>query len=126
MQLMLLFAIVALVVSAIGVYGVSSYAVEARRTEFGIRMALGASRRGVLWLALHEGTLVAATGAFVGLPLALLLAWRLGDLLYATAPYDPLTISAVLGALLVTAFAASFAPARRATLVDPAKAMRGD
>jgi predicted permease len=126
MQLMLVFALVALVVSAIGVYGVSAYAMEARRSEFGIRMALGASQRGVLWLALQEGAVVAAVGVVGGLPLALLLAWRLGDLLYATAPYDPLTIGIVVGALLLTAFVASLGPARRAALVDPARTMRGD
>ena len=124
MQLMLVFALVALVVSGIGVYGVSAYAMEARRHEFGIRMALGASRRGVLWLALRDGTSVAVVGAVVGVPLALGLASRLRDLLYATAPYDPLTLAVVLGALVLVVFAASLVPARRATLVDPAKAMR--
>jgi len=126
MQLMLAFALVALVVSAIGVYGVSAYAMEARRHEFGIRMALGASRRGVLWLALRDGANVAGIGAVVGLPLALLLAWRVRDLLFSTSPYDPLTLGVVLGAMVVVVFAASLAPARRATLVDPAKAMRAD
>lgn len=126
MQLMSVFALVALVVSAIGVYGVSAYAMEARRREFGIRMALGAPRRRVLWLALRDGATVAAVGAISGAPLALILAWRLRDLLYATAPYDPLTLGAVLGALCVVVLVASFAPARRATLVDPARAMRAD
>jgi predicted permease len=126
MQLMLAFAVVALLVSAIGVYGVSAYGMEARRHEFGIRMALGASPGGVLWLALQDTARVAVVGAVVGLPLALLLAWRLRDLLYATAPYDPLTVVTATGALLLAALAASLAPARRATMVDPAKAMRAD
>ena len=124
MQLMLVFALVALVVSAVGVYGVSAYAIEARRHEFGIRMALGASRGGVLWLALRDGTRVAGAGAIVGLPLALLLAWRVRDLLYSTPPYDPLTVAVGLGTLVLVVLAASLVPARRATLVDPAKAMR--
>ncbi len=126
MQLMSAFAIVALIVSAIGVYGVSAYAVEARRHEFGIRMALGASRRGVLWLALREGAGVAIAGALAGIPLALLLAWRVRDLLYATAPYDPLIVGAVVSVLLLAAFASSLAPAHTATRVDPARAMRSE
>jgi predicted permease len=124
LQLMLMFAIVALLVSAIGVYGVSAYATEARRREFGIRMALGASRRGVLWLALREGASVAVVGAVIGVPLAWLLATRLRDLLFEVAPFDPLTIGAVVAALLLVVFAASLIPARRATLIDPARTMR--
>jgi hypothetical protein len=95
-------------------------------TNSGFRMALGAPRRSVIWLALRDSANVAAFGAAAGIPLALLLAWRLRDLLYSTAPYDPLTLGVVLGALLVVVFVASLAPARRATLVDPATAMRAD
>jgi hypothetical protein len=126
MQLMAVFALAALVVSAIGVYGVSAYAMEARRQEFGIRIALGASRCGVLWLALRDGANAAAFGAIVGVPLALVLAWRLRDLFYSTVPYDPVTLAVVLAGLSLVVLAASLAPARRATLVDPAKAMRAD
>ena len=126
MQLMAVFALAALVVSAIGVYGVSAYAMEARRQEFGIRLALGASRRGVLWLALGDSANVAVFGTMIGVPLALVLAWRLRDLFYSTAPYDPLTLAVVLGTLSLVVFAASLVPARRATLVDPARAMRSD
>ena len=97
MQMMLVFALVALVVSAIGVYGVSAYATEARRREFGIRIALGASQRGVLWLALRDGANAAAIGALAGFPLALLLASQLRDMLYDVTPFDPLTVGAVLG-----------------------------
>jgi ABC-type antimicrobial peptide transport system permease subunit len=126
MQLLAIFALVALAVSAIGVYGVSAYATEARQREFGIRIALGASRAGVLRLALREGAAVAAAGALVGLPLALFLASGLRDLFYSVAPFDPPTVVGVLGALLVVVFAASLVPARRATLVDPARTMRTD
>lgn len=124
LQLMMMFALVALLVSAIGVYGVSAYAMQARRREFGIRMALGASRRGVLWLALREGASVAALGALIGVPSAWFLASRLRDLLFAVAPFDPLTVAAVVTTLLMVVFAASLIPARRATLIDPAKTMR--
>jgi len=126
MQLMSAFALVALAVSAIGVYGVSAYATAARAREFGIRMALGAPRRSVLWLALRDGAYVAAVGALVGLPLAWLLAWWLGDMLYEVAPFDPVTAGVVLGALCVAVVAASLMPARRAALIDPARSMRSD
>jgi len=124
LQLILVFALVALVVSAIGVYGVSAYATEARRREFGIRMALGASGRGVLWLALRDGANVALHGALLGIPLALLLASSIGNLLQSVAPFDPLTVGTVLAALFLVVFAASLVPARRATRIDPAGTMR--
>jgi ABC-type antimicrobial peptide transport system permease subunit len=126
MQLILVFALVALVVSAIGVYGVGAHATEARRREFGIRMALGASRFSVLWLALQDGTRVALIGAVAGTPVALLLASRLRDMFYSVAPFDPWTLAAVVGSLFLVALAASLVPARRATLIDPARAMRID
>jgi putative ABC transport system permease protein len=126
MHLMMVFAFAALAVSAIGVYGVSAYAIEARRREFGIRIALGASRRGVLWLALRDGAQAAVLGALAGVPIALVIASHLGEMLYAVTPFDPLTVGAVLGALIVVVCAASVVPARRATLIDPASTMRTD
>jgi putative ABC transport system permease protein len=126
MQLMLIFSLIALVVSAIGVYGVNAYAMEARRREFGIRLALGASPRDVLRTALRDGVRVAATGAVLGVPLALLLAARLRDHLFAVSPFDPLTLVTVLGVLLVVVTVASLVPARRATLVDPVTTMRAE
>jgi putative ABC transport system permease protein len=125
-KLTLLFALVALAVSAIGVFGVSAYATEARRHEFGIRMALGARRRSVLWLALRDGVQVTVLGALVGVPIALLMASALRDMLFAVTPFDTPTILAVLGLLAVVACAASVVPARRATLVDPASTMKVD
>ena len=126
MQLISVFALVALAVSAIGVYGVSAYATEARRREFGIRMALGAPRRRVLWLALRDGAVVATLGAVVGVPLAWLLASRLREMLFAVTPFDPLTVGFVLGLLWLVVLAASVVPARRATLIDPVRTMRTD
>lgn len=126
MQMLLGFALVALAVSAIGVYGVSSYATEGRRREFGIRMALGATQRGVLWLALRDGAHAAAIGVVAGIPLAVLLASKLGDMLYAVTPFDPLTVGAVICTLVVVVLAASLVPARRATLINPASTMRTD
>ncbi len=124
MQLLLTFAIVALIVSAIGVYGVGANAIEARRREFGIRMALGASRRRVLTLALRDGTVVAAAGALAGVPVAWLLASRLRGMLYDVTPFDPLTAVLVLTLLTTVALVASLVPARRATRIDPAQTMR--
>ena len=126
MQMMLVFALVAIVVSAIGVYGVAAYATEARRREFGIRIALGASQRGVLWLALRDGANAAAIGALAGFPLALMLASQLRDMLYDVTPFDPLTVGVVLGTLVLVVSAASLVPARRAALIDPASTMRTD
>jgi putative ABC transport system permease protein len=126
MQLTSVFALVALAVSAIGVYGACAYATEARRLEFGIRMALGASQRGVLWLVLRDAAYVAMIGALIGIPLALGLAVRVGDLLYGVGPFDPLTVGAVLGTLVIVVVSASLVPARRATLIDPVKTMRTD
>jgi hypothetical protein len=126
MQLISVFALVALAVSAIGVYGVCSFATEARHREFGIRIALGASRGRVLRLALREGALVAAFGVLLGAPMGLVLASRLGDMLYAVRASDPVTWGVVLGVLSVAVLAASFLPARRATLIDPAATMRTD
>jgi putative ABC transport system permease protein len=126
LNLMLVFGFVALAVSAIGVYGVSAYATEARRREFGIRIALGASRRGVLWLALRDGAQVAVFGALAGVPVGVVIASRLRDMLYAVTPFDPLTVGVVLGTLIVVVCAASVVPARRATLIDPARTMRTD
>jgi putative ABC transport system permease protein len=126
MQLLLVFAMAALAVSAIGVFGVSAHATEARRREFGIRIALGSPRRGVMWLALRDSAYVAIVGAMAGMPFAMLLAARIREMLYMVTPFDPLTLAAVLGALLVVVFVASLVPARRATLVDPATTMRTD
>jgi putative ABC transport system permease protein len=126
MRLMLAFAIVALVVSAIGIYGVSAYATAARRREFGIRTAPGASSRGVVWLVFREVAQVAALGALVGVPIAVAPASRFRDLLYGVTPVDPWTLGAVLGTLAVLASAASILPARRATLIDPIRTMRTD
>jgi ABC-type lipoprotein release transport system permease subunit len=89
-------------------------------------MALGASGRGVLWLALRDGANVAFLGAVLGVPLALLLASSIRSLLYAVTPFDPLTVLPVLAALFAVVFAASLAPARRATRIDPAGTMRTD
>ena len=123
-ELMLVFAIVALAVSAIGVYGVSTFAMQSRRREFGIRLALGSPSRCVLVLALRDALRVAVIGGLAGVPLAWLLANRLRGMLYEVRPFEPAIVAAVLGMLLMVVFLASVAPARRATRVDPASSLR--
>jgi predicted permease len=125
-QLILAFALVAVLVTAIGVYGVCAYATEARRRDFGIRMALGASRSGVLWLAFKDAANVAMLGFLLGVPIATALAWQIRELLYSVSPFDPLTIITALCMLLFVVIAASFVPARRASLIDPARVMRSE
>jgi predicted permease len=125
MQLIMIFALLAMAVSAIGVFGVSAHAMEARRHEFGIRMALGSSPRDVLLLSLRDTAQVVMVGAAIGLPLALILAERLRDTLHVR-PFDLSTVSAALGTVVLVALLASFVPARRATLIDPARTLRDD
>jgi len=126
MQLLLVFAALALAISAIGVYGVSAYAAESRQREFGIRLALGASRRRVLWLALRDGATVAGYGALAGVPLALMLASRMRVLLYQATPLDPLVLSAGLGSLILIVSIAGLIPALHATSIDPASTLKGE
>jgi putative ABC transport system permease protein len=126
MRLMVVFSIIALLVSAIGVYGVSAYAAHARAMEFGIRMALGASRPHVMWLAVRDTAVVAAGGTAAGIPLAWLLARRLGAILFAVQPFDLPTTVASIGLLALVVLIASIVPARRAALVDPVTSIRAE
>jgi ABC-type antimicrobial peptide transport system permease subunit len=122
--LVAVFAGVALLIAAIGVYGVLAYAVNQRAREIGLRMALGAQQRRVLWWVAGQGMLVAMIGIGVGLASAFALSRVLVILLFDTQPRDLRTFVAVAALLAVVAFAACFAPARRASLVDPIIALR--
>ena len=126
MKLMVVFSLIALVVSAIGVYGVSAYAAHARATEFGIRVALGASRTSLMWLAVRDSATVALLAAATGVPMAWLLARRLRDVLFAVPPFDIITVVGVLGLLALVVLAAALLPARRAALVDPMTTIRAE
>lgn len=119
-----LFGAVALVLAAVGVYGVLAYAVEQRTDELGIRMALGASSRDVRTLVLREGGTMAGLGLLGGTLAALSLAGLLGSQLHGVAPRDPAVFGGVVTILAIVAVAASLVPAVRATRVDPATAMR--
>jgi putative ABC transport system permease protein len=122
--LMAVFAGIALLLSAMGIYGVISYSVAQRTGEIGIRAALGASRGNLLGLILRHGLWMAGIGLTIGLAGALGLMRLLVTLLFGVGVWDPLTIATVGCLLAVVALAACYIPARRATRIDPAVALR--
>jgi len=123
-RLFLAFGLLALLLAAIGLYGVKSYVVAQRTREIGIRMALGARRADVLAMVLKEGAILSAAGVAVGLPLAALLGFALSRMLYDVKPLDPVVFISAPLVLGVAALLASWLPARRATRVTPLTALR--
>jgi len=124
MILLLVFALLALVLASIGIYGVVSYVVAQRSHEIGLRMALGARRLDILSLILQGGGKLAVGGVAAGLAAALGLTRLMGSLLYGVSAVDPLTFGAVAILLTLVALAACYIPARRAARVDPMVALR--
>ena len=120
------FALVALVLAAIGIFGVLSYAVAQRTREIGIRMALGAQHRAVLGLVVRDAMILAGIGVVAGLLAASYLSTTLATLLFEVSPADPLTFLGAAILLMAVALIASYLPARRATDVDPLTALRAD
>jgi len=118
------FAVLALLLAAIGVYGVISYTVLRRTQEIGVRMALGATRGGILRLVLGQQSRVILLGSLLGLMLALATSGLLSTLLYGVKPRDVFTLSASWLVLTAVALLASAVPALRATRCDPTVALR--
>ena len=116
----------ALLLAALGIYGVISYGVTQRTRELGVRMALGASRREVAAMIISQGGRLASIGIGIGLVAAFVLRQVVAQLLYGVAPNDPITFIVVPILLVAVAVVASLIPALRATRVDPAVAMRAE
>ncbi|MBM3783479.1 MAG: ABC transporter permease [Acidobacteria bacterium] len=118
------FALLALLLACLGIYGVLAYVVTQRRREFGVRLALGATQAQVVGLVAWRGVRLALMGISIGAAASLLLGRYLETLLFQVKPNDPLTLAGVAGALLITAFVACLVPARRAMHIDPGQALR--
>jgi putative ABC transport system permease protein len=118
------FGAIALLLAAMGIYGVMAYSAAQRTQEIGIRMALGASRGAVAGMVVVEGLWLAGAGLFVGLCAALLLTRVMSTLVYGVSTTNPAVFAIAPGVLLLVAVAASYLPARKAAGVDPISALR--
>jgi putative ABC transport system permease protein len=118
------FAAIALILAAIGLYGLLSYIVVQRTLEIGVRMALGAQKRQVLGMIVQRGVKLALIGIAAGLAISAMITRLLTGMLYGARPFDPITFIAMTGLLLLVSVAASSAPAYRATRVDPIQTLR--
>ncbi len=124
MEMVALFALTALLLAGLGIYGVISYMVSERTHEIGIRLALGAERRGILQMVLRQGLRLAIAGAAVGVVGAMIVSHLMAGLLYGVKPTDPLTFAGVTLLFMGVALLACYIPARRAIRVDPLVALR--
>jgi ABC-type antimicrobial peptide transport system permease subunit len=118
------FGVLALVLAAIGIYGVMSYVVAGRTREIGLRMALGGQLRQVRHLILRQGMMLAGSGLILGLAVVFVLARFLTSMLYGVSPSDPVTFVGISFLLAMVALLACYLPARRAARIDPMIAIR--
>ena len=118
------FGILATLLAAIGLYGVMAYMVAQRTREIGVRMALGAASSDVVWLVMKEVLLLAGMGIAIGLPAAWGLTRLAKSQLYGIQPNDALTIALAVAGIAAVSILSGYIPARRATLVDPMRALR--
>lgn len=123
-RLTTLFGALALILAAVGLYGITSYTVAQRTSEIGLRMALGADRRNVLALVMRNAFAQVGLGLAIGIPLALLAGRLVSGQLYGVQPYDPLSLGLAVLILAGAAALAGFIPARRAASIEPMKALR--
>ena len=126
MQLAVLFAMVAVLLAAVGIYGVIAYSVALRHREFGVRRALGAQTMQVVNLVVRDGSRLMARGVAGGLAGAALVAWLMRDLLHGVSPWDPVTYAAAIPMLALAAAIACLVPARRAVRTNPIDALRSE
>ena len=126
MRLLGLFALLALLLAAIGIYGVMAYMVAQGTREMGIRLALGATRSGILALVLRQGLVITLTGLALGIAGAFLLTRLMSSLVFGVRPTDPVTYAGVAALLAAVALVASVVPARRASRIDPAISLRSE
>jgi ABC-type antimicrobial peptide transport system permease subunit len=121
-----LFALIALLLAGLGIYGVISYIVSERTREIGIRLALGAERTTILRMVLRQGLRLTFAGAGVGLVCALVVSRLMAGVLYGVKPTDPVTFASVAVVLVTVALSACYVPVQRAIRIDPVIALRHD
>jgi ABC-type antimicrobial peptide transport system permease subunit len=125
-RLTMLFGLLALTLAAVGLYGITSYAVARRTSEIGLRMALGADRGKVVQMIMRGAFTQVGLGLLIGIPFALLAGRYMADQLYGVKPYDPLSLGIAVLVLAAAAAVAGFVPARRAASIEPMDALRSD
>ena len=124
MRALVVFAILALVIACVGLYGTVAFNVARRTGEIGIRMALGARRRGIVWMVLREVLVLSIAGLAIGVPAALAGSRYVKSFLYGVEPNDPASITVSVFVLLASGLVAGFVPAQRASKIDPMVAVR--